>query len=114
MTDDLRTRIAAAIAKADQDWCSDNNLYEDMADAAIRELTDAIPPIVATAIQGYAQSELAAMSYHGGSRDAFDVMEKMNREALQIANYATTHEKWNGPNVKIRSAEKLGLTGDGE
>ena len=35
---DLRTRIAAALAKADQDWCSDNPLYEDMADAVIREL----------------------------------------------------------------------------
>lgn len=38
MTDTLRTRITAAIAKADQDWCSDNPLYEDMADAVIREL----------------------------------------------------------------------------
>lgn len=38
MTDNLRDRIAAAIAKADQDWCSDNPLYEDMADAVIREL----------------------------------------------------------------------------
>jgi hypothetical protein len=35
---DLRTRIIAAIAKADQDWCSDGNLYEDMAGAVIREL----------------------------------------------------------------------------
>ena len=34
----LRTRIVAAIAKADQDWCSDNSLHEDMADAVIREL----------------------------------------------------------------------------
>lgn len=47
---DLRTRIAAAIAQADQDWCSDNNLYEDMADAVIRELEadvmadDYVPP----------------------------------------------------------------------
>ncbi len=38
MSDDLRTRIAAAIAKADQDWCSDDPLHEDMADAVIREL----------------------------------------------------------------------------
>lgn len=38
MSDDLRTRIAAAIARADQDWCSDNPLHEDMADAVIREL----------------------------------------------------------------------------
>lgn len=36
--DGLRDRIVAAIAKADQDWCSDNPLHEDMADAVIREL----------------------------------------------------------------------------
>ena len=35
---DLRTRIIEAIAKADQDWCSDNPLHEDIADAVIREL----------------------------------------------------------------------------
>lgn len=35
---DLRGRIIAAIAKADQDWLSDNPLYDDMADAVIREL----------------------------------------------------------------------------
>ena len=34
----LRDRIAAAIAKADQDWCSDNNLHHDMADAVIAAL----------------------------------------------------------------------------
>ena len=34
----LRDRIIAAIAKADQDWGSDNSLHEDMADAVIREL----------------------------------------------------------------------------
>lgn len=38
MSDDLRTRISAAIARADQDWCSDNPLHEDMADAVISEL----------------------------------------------------------------------------
>lgn len=40
---DLRTRIIAAIAKADQDWCSDDPLHEDMADAVIRELDLGIP-----------------------------------------------------------------------
>ena len=40
MSDDLRTRIIAAIARADQDWCSDNNLHEDMADAVIEALPD--------------------------------------------------------------------------
>lgn len=34
----LRDRIIAALSRADQDWCSDNNLYEDMADAVIHEL----------------------------------------------------------------------------
>lgn len=88
MPDDLRTRIIAALLSEDD--------VALMADAVIRELTDAIPPIVATAIQGYAQSELAAMSYHGGSKDVFEAMEKLNQEAAQIANYATTHERWNG------------------
>lgn len=37
-SDILRDRIAAAIAKADQDWCSDNNLHDDMADAVIEAL----------------------------------------------------------------------------
>lgn len=99
MIDNLR----GAVAEVAMHFLSDRELAwltQDqslaLADAVIRELTEAIPPIVATAIQGFAQSELAAMSYHGGSKDAFEVMEKMNREALQIAKYATTHEDWNG------------------
>lgn len=106
MTDNLRDRIAAVLTahpdKSDgtccgrQDFATQDEWAAHVADAVIRELTHAIPPIVATAIQGYAQSELAAMSYHGGSKDAFDLMEKMNREALQIALYATTHKDWNG------------------
>lgn len=63
---DLRTRIKAAIAKADQDWCSDNDLYADMADAVIREL---------------------------------------NRDYVLVPKGHTI--------ARIRSAEKLGLTGDG-
>ena len=39
-TPDLRTRIIAVIAKADQDWVSDNPLHEDMADAVIRAVSD--------------------------------------------------------------------------
>lgn len=98
---DLRTRIAAVMEAHDVNsdcGCPGpiTNWFDHMADAVIRELTESIPPIVATAIQGFAQSELAAMSYHGASKDAFEVMEKMNREALQIAKYATTHEDWNG------------------
>lgn len=109
MPDDLRTRIAAVLADA---LAADDSIVKvqygagatshivvdcnPLADAVIRELTDAIPPVVASAIQGWAQSELAAMSYHGGSKDAFDLMERLNREAMQIAQYATTHEDWNG------------------
>jgi hypothetical protein len=34
----VRTRIIAALAQADQDWCSDRPLHEDMADAVIAAL----------------------------------------------------------------------------
>lgn len=53
MNDNLRTRIAAMLSEDD---------VAKMADAVIAELTEAIPPIVATAIQGYVQSELAAIT----------------------------------------------------
>jgi hypothetical protein len=43
-TDNLRTRIIAVIAKADQDWCSDNGLHEDMADAVMQELEQELNP----------------------------------------------------------------------
>lgn len=47
----LRERIVAAIAKADQDWCSDGDLYEDMADAVIAALvTDELRDRIAAAI----------------------------------------------------------------
>lgn len=35
---DLRDRIIAAIARADQDWLSDRPLHEDMANSVIAEL----------------------------------------------------------------------------
>lgn len=63
----LRDRIAAAIAKADQDWCSDNPLYEDMADAVIAELN-------ADCIYRYS-------CYHCGDF-WFDKSERMQRFAL--------------------------------
>jgi len=104
---DLRTRIAkklhalyASTDFIDSAWDDLHPMTQEKwlrdADAVIRELTVIIPPIVASAIHSYADSELAAMSYHGGSKDAFEAMEKLNTEAANIANYATTHQKWNG------------------
>jgi hypothetical protein len=96
---DLRDRIAAALASVEVVLDVWDNLNETstflLADAVIRELTEAIPPIVATAIQGYAQSGLAALSHHGDA-SAIEELKRMNKEALHIAQYATTHEDWNG------------------
>lgn len=110
MTDTLHTRIARAtwISHRDRQLAQlgmKPSEYADdlpipdwayaIADAVIRELTDAIPPIVATAIQGYAQSGLVALSHHGDD-SAIEELKRLNAEALQIAKYATTHEDWNG------------------
>lgn len=101
----LRDRIAAAIKRADEAVYEDGAdpflrfrpaSYDDLANAVIAELTTYLPPIFASAIHAYADSEIAAMRYHGASKDAFYALEKLNGEAAQIANYATTHEKWNG------------------
>ena len=95
---DLRDRIAAVLASVevvlDGDHLNQTSAWL-LADAVIRELTEAIPPIVASAIQGYAQSGLAALSHHGDD-SAIEELKRMNKEALQIAQYATTHEDWNG------------------
>lgn len=90
---DLRDRIVAAINGVD-DWrgVTDPTI---LADAVIRALTEAIPPIVASAIQGYVQSELAAISHHGEASE-YEAMKRLDREAMQIALYATTHKDWNG------------------
>lgn len=69
-----------------------------VADAVIRELTIWIPPIFASAIHAWADSELAAISHHG-SPGEYEMLKRLNQEAAQIANYATTHERWNGPNA---------------
>lgn len=91
---DLRDRIAAAIYNENPyAWTLDQ--CDTAADAVIRELTEAIPPIVASAIQGHAQSGLAALSHHGDD-SAIEELKRMNKEALHIAQYATTHEDWNG------------------
>ena len=97
-SDNLRDRIAAVVFKTrvnQGDPIVEMVDCNGIADAVIRELTDAIPPIVASAIQGYAQSGLAALSHHGDD-SAIEELKRMNKEALQIAQYATTHEDWNG------------------
>jgi hypothetical protein len=94
---DLRTIIAAAIKREDDlRVCklSDADI-RFMAAAVADDLTKYLPPIFASAIHAYADSELSAMSYHGDP-SGLPVMKKLNREAAQIANYATTSEKWNG------------------
>jgi hypothetical protein len=70
-------------------------IYLEQADAVMEVITAHVPPIVASAIQGYAQSELVAMSYHGDPAGLAS-MKRLNREAAGIAQYATTHEDWNG------------------
>lgn len=100
MSDNLRDRIAAALGNVDVvldgwDYLNDTSKFL-LADAVMEVITVHVPPILASAIHAYADSELAGLNYHGGSKDAFEGMEKLNREAAQIANYATTHERWNG------------------
>lgn len=102
MSDNLRDRIAAALKAEDEslyicpfDGEPTMASYDRLADAVIRELTEAIPPIVASAIQGYAQSELVAISHHGEASE-YEAMKRLDREAMRIARYATTHEDWNG------------------
>lgn len=96
MTDDLRTRIAAVLNAnlPVMEYLRPGDT-EYAADAVIRELTEIIPPIVATAIQGYVQAELVAISHHGEAGE-YEALKRLNREALQIAKYATTHKDWNG------------------
>lgn len=119
MTDTLRTRIAAVQRehrlvtrmigrKAEKsclcgwrspEWdCTFTDHPEHVADAVIRELTIWIPPIFASAIHSWADSELAHISHHG-TEGEYEMLKRLNQEAAQIANYATTHERWNGPNA---------------
>ena len=93
MTDDLRARIAAVVY--DMDALHAKQWSLDVADAVMEMLTVNIPPIVASAIHGYADSQIVALDYHGDG-SAIDEMRRLNSEAAQIANYATTHERWNG------------------
>ncbi len=98
MESSLRDRIAAVLASVevvlDGDTLNETSAW--LLAEAVRELiTVHIPPIVASAIRGYAQSGLAALSHHGDD-SAIEELKRMNKEALQIAQYATTHKDWNG------------------
>ena len=108
--DQLRDRIAAVLrehvedqltnydAERNECGCGNQGLsgYKDhVADAVLEMLTVHIPPIVASAIHGYADSQIVALDYHGDG-SAIEEMRRLNSEAAQIANYATTHERWNG------------------
>lgn len=87
---DLRTRIAAIIDR------EVDGFWEPLAvaDAVIRELNIWIPPIVASAIHSYADSQLAALSHHGHPEAIWE-LNRLNNHAASIANYATTHKRWN-------------------
>lgn len=52
-----------------------------------------LPPLFASAIHGYADSELCGYSYHGDG-SAIYALEKLNKEATQVAAYALTSTKW--------------------
>jgi hypothetical protein len=99
MSDDLRTRIAGVlIAHPDQltGECCGSQGFTDVdqwaqhvADAVIAEVTAAF----SSSIKSYAQSEMAALSYHDPCwrETAYEAMEKLNGEADQIARYAMTY-----------------------
>ena len=107
----LRTRIAAAVYQhtlfraLDQCECgaafdgfcgrSLDAWADHVADAVMEMLTRHIPPIVASAIHSYADSELAAITHHG-SPEEYEMLKRLNDNAAGIAHYATTHVKWNG------------------
>ena len=92
MTDNLRDRIAAVIRR---EVPCHPPAADRIADAVMEMLTVHIPPIVASAIHGYADSQIVALDYHGDG-SAIEEMRRLNQEAAQIANYATKHERWNG------------------
>ena len=82
---DLRERIAAVIDR------EVNGLWEPLAvaDAVIAELD--LENRIASAVQGYAQSEMAAITYHDPLRHretAYEAMQKLNRDSAAIARYA--------------------------
>ncbi|MFM8798691.1 MAG: hypothetical protein ACKODT_07020 [Fluviibacter sp.] len=89
----LRDRIAAVICGMDALHAKQWSL--DVADAVMEVITVHVPPIVASAIHGYADSQIVALDYHGDG-SAIEEMRRLNNEAAQIANYATTHERWSG------------------
>jgi hypothetical protein len=88
---DLRERIAAAVVEKlskRRDGRVEFSPY-DVADAVIAEVT----PAFSSSIKSYAQSEMAALSYHDPCwrETAYEAMEKLNGEADQIVRYAMTY-----------------------
>lgn len=98
---DLRTRIAQVLAStvctlAEHSPCAECTEAElHVADTVVDDLTKYLPPIFASAIHAYADSQLAALSHHGHPEAIWE-LNRLNQHAANIANYATTHEKWNG------------------
>ena len=94
---DLRTRIAAALEGEQYVNLLGNGYdYDDLlalADAVIRELD--YEERVTSAIQGYAQSEMSALSYHDPlcRETAYGAMRRLDMEARQIARYSMTYRK---------------------
>ena len=67
---------------------------DHVAGAVMEMLTIHVPPIVASAIHAYADSELIALRFHKDGTTAVEQVEDLHRNAAQIANYATTHKNW--------------------
>jgi hypothetical protein len=92
MTDNLRDRITDVLAdefKRQGYACE----WAVLADAVIRELD--YEERVTSAIQGYAQSEMVALSYHDPlcHETAYAAMRRLDTEARQIARYSMTYRK---------------------
>lgn len=69
----------------------DKAVFYGDADAVIAELD--LENRIASAVQGYAQSEMVGIDYHDPMRreTAYEAMQKLNREAVGIARYAMTY-----------------------
>lgn len=69
--------------------------YEAHVAAAVRDVLEIwLPPLFASAIHAYADSELTALPGYGDDPTAADTLERLNNEAASIAAYAFTSNKW--------------------
>jgi hypothetical protein len=63
--------------------------------AAIQDVLEIwLPPLFASALHGYADSELSGFPGYGDDPNGTDVLEQLNRDAASIASYALTSNKW--------------------